>query len=319
MHALFRLVSIALALLAGHAALAQAPRPPLRVIVGFAPGGPPDLVARRIAARLSDQTGRSVVVENRPGASGTLAASAVAQAPADGNTLLFGVAANLAVAPANLRSPPYDPVRDFTPIVEVARGAYVLLVRADAPPDFGQFVQSVRQSPGRFNFGTPGPGSAHHLAFEVLKGRLGLDMVHVPYRTGLYPPLLAGDIQVILESLPSPLAHVQSGRLRALAVTGPRRLARLPDVPTFAELGVAEMADIGSWWGFAGPAALPRPVVERLNAELRQAMGDPELAATLDGWGITPSPGTPEAFGRLIAEENRRWRAKVQQLGLPLE
>lgn len=319
MHTLFRLVSILLALLVGSAAFAQSARPPLKVVVGFAPGGPPDLVARRIAARLAEQTGRSVVVENRAGASGTLGAAAVAQAPADGNTLLFGVAANLAVAPANLRSPPYDPTRDFTPIVEVARGAYVLLVRADGPADFGQFVQTVRQSPGKFNFGTPGPGSAHHLAFEVLKTRLGLDMVHVPYRAGMYPPLMAGDIQVILESLPSPLAHVQSGRLRALAVTGPRRLARLPDIPTFAELGVTEMADIGSWWGFAGPAGLPRPIVDRLNAELRQAMADPELIATLDGWGIALSPGTPEAFGRLIAEENRRWRGKVQQLGLPLE
>lgn len=211
MHTLFRLVSILLALLVGSAAFAQSARPPLKVVVGFAPGGPPDLVARRIAARLAEQTGRSVVVENRAGASGTLGAAAVAQAPADGNTLLFGVAANLAVAPANLRSPPYDPTRDFTRIVEVARGAYV------------------------------------------------------------------------------------------------------------RELGVTEMADIGSWRGFAGPAGLPRPIVDRLNAELRQAMADPELIATLDGWGIALSPGTPEAFGRLIAEENRRWRGKVQQLGLPLE
>jgi tripartite-type tricarboxylate transporter receptor subunit TctC len=303
---------------AGHAADEQ--QVPLKVIHGFSAGGAPDVALRKIADRLAHQLGRAVVVENRPGASGTIAAATVARAPADGNTLLFGVAASLAVAPATMRTPPYDPVLEFTPIVEVARGPYVLLVRADAPaPNYRGFVAWARSHPGRLNYGSPGLGSVHHLATEMLKGEEGLAIVHIPYRTGLYPALLAGDVQVMLDSLPSPLSFLESGKLRALAVTGPRRLERLPEVPTLRELGVRSLVDVSSWWGFVGPAGLSPAIVQKLNSEIRTAMADPELRATFRGWGIEPTPGTAAEFGRLIADENRRWREQVRRLGLALE
>jgi tripartite-type tricarboxylate transporter receptor subunit TctC len=311
----------ALWLLGGVNATAQVDdKVPLKVLVGFPAGGPPDLVARRIAGRLAEQTGRTVTVENRPGASGTIAAAAVASAVPDGNMLLFGVAANLAVAAATLPSLPYQPTRDFTPIVEVARGAYVLLVRSDAPAaNLAEFSAWARAKPGQLNYGSPGAGSVHHLAMEMLKSSQRLHVVHIPYRSGMYPALLAGDTHVMFESLPGPLQLIEAGKLRALAVTGPRRLPRLATVPTLGELGVTGMDDVSSWWGFAGPAGMPRPLVDKLNAELRRAMADPELLATTQDWGIALSPGTPEEFGRLIADENRRWKALVQSLGVRLD
>jgi tripartite-type tricarboxylate transporter receptor subunit TctC len=302
------------------AAPAQTESPgPIKVLVGFPAGGPPDLAARKIAARLAEQTGTAVVVENRPGASGTIAAAAVAHAAPDGRTLLFGVAANMAFAPATMKVAPYDPVRDFTPVVEVARGAYVWMVRADTPArTFSEFLAWARGNPGKLNYASPGPSTVHHLATEMLKSATGIDLVHVPYRTTVYQPLLAGEVQAAFDSLPGPLPHLAGGKLRALAVTGSRRLARLPDVPTLAELGVPGM-EVSSWWGFVAPAGLPPPLVARLNAALRQAMADPELVATMNGWGIELSPGSPEAFGRFIAAENARWRGEVARIGLPLE
>jgi tripartite-type tricarboxylate transporter receptor subunit TctC len=159
----------------------------------------------------------------------------------------------------------------------------------------------------------------HHLATEMLKAQQGLHLVHIPYRGNLYPALLAGDVHVMFESLPGPLPFLESGKLRALAVTGPKRLARLPQVPTLAELGVPGFEEVGSWWGFVAPAGLPPSIVARLNAQIRQAMESPELRATMDGWGIALTPGTPEAFGRWIAAENRRWKEQVRRAALPLE
>ena len=298
------------------AAMASAPAqqlPPLKIVHGFGAGGPPDVALRKIADRLAPLLGRSVVVENRPGASGTIAAASVAHAAPDGNVLLFGVAANLAIAPAALRPAPYDPVRDFTPITLVARGPYVLLVRADAPAgDFPQFLAWAKAQPGKLNYATPGLDSAHQIAMEKLQRETGLALVHVPYRTGLYPALLGGEVQVMFESLPGPLPFLSSGKLRALAVTGTQRLARLPDVPTLHELGVQSLDDVSSWWGFVAPPGLPQAQVEKFNAALRAAMGDPDLMATMQSWGIALTPSTPREFGELIALESDRARAMAR-------
>ena len=317
----FLVSAVVLGLLAlAQPAFAQVePLGPIKVLIGFPPGGPPDLVLRKISVHLAQQLGSSVTVENRPGASGVIAASAVAHAAPDGRTLLFGVAANLAVAPASAKAPPYDPVKAFSPIAEVARGPYVLLVRSDAPAaTFGEFVAWAKANPGKLNYASPGNASVHHIATEMLKRASGLELVHVPYRTGLYAPLLAGQVQVTFDSLPGPVPYLEAGKLRALAVTGTRRLSRLPTVPTLAELGIADM-DLNSWWGFVGPAAMPPALVARLNAAIRQAVADPELAATLAGWGIELSAGSPEDFGRYIAQENARWKAQVSRIGLTLE
>jgi len=311
MHAL-RALLVFVALSFGASAFAETyPSRPIKVLHGFSAGGAPDAVLRQVAARLERSLCTPVVVENRPGASGTIAAAAVARAEPDGYTLLFGVAANLAVAPALAKPAPYDPVTAFTPIVEVARGPYVWLVRADAPArSMSEFVAWARSRPGQLNYASPGEGSVHHLATEMLKRAAGLDIVHVPVSSGMYLPLLGGQVDAMFDSMPAPLPHLASGKLRALGVTGAKRLAALPDVPTFAEQDLPGI-DVNSWWGFVGPAGLPRDVVQRLNAEIGKALADPELAAALAKMAIEPSPSSPEAFGAYLAQEVARWKQVV--------
>ena len=307
-------------LLGATSALGQSfPSRPVTILNGFPAGGAVDTALRQIAARLDQRLGQPVVVDNKPGASGTIAAATVARANPDGYTLLFGVAANLAVAPATMKAPPYDPARAFTPVIEIARGPYIWLVRADAPAkSFPEFVAWAKGNPGKLNYGSPGQGSAHHLAVEVLKRSAGLDIVHVPYRGASFQPLLAGEIQASFENMPGPLPLIESGKIRALAVTGTRRLPALPDVPTFAELGLPEN-NANFWWGIVGPAGMPKSVVDRLNSEIGSALAEPGLKTTFANWNIAQSAGTPEAFGATIAQEYARWKQIVATTDLKLE
>lgn len=310
------------ALLTATSALGQAyPNKPVTILNGFPPGGATDLTLRQVSAKLSERLGQPVVIENRAGAAGTIAAAAVARAPADGHTLLFGVAANLAVAPATMKNPPYDPATAFTPIIEVARGPYVWMVKPDVPAkNLKEFMDWARKNAGKVNYGSPGQGSVHHLAGEMFKRAAGLEMLHVPYKGGstAYTAMLGGEIDAMFDSMPAPMAHFQSGRIRPIAVTGGKRLAALPGVATLAEQGVNGI-DVHFWWGFVGPAGLPRDIVAKLNAEVARALGDAELKGTFAKWNIEPSPGTPEAFGAYIAQESKRWRDFIASAGLPLQ
>ena len=308
------------ALAFGGGAVAQPyPSKPLKVLFGFPPGGPPDTVLRRIATIVEKQVGQPVVVENRPGASGTIAATAVAHAPADGYTLMFGVAANLAVAPATMKSLGYDPATAFSPIIEISRGPYLWLVRSDAPAgNMQEFIAWTKKNPGKLNYGSPGPGTVHHLATEMLRQAAGIEMAHVSYRSALYVPLLAGEIHAMFDSMPGPLPYLQAGRIRALGVTGRRRLAALPDVLTLTEQGLPTL-DVNSWWGFVGPAGMPAAIVARLNFEITRALADADLKDAFAKWGIEPTPGTPEAFGAYIRQEVVRWKETVGSSGLKLE
>lgn len=288
------------------------------ILNGFPPGGPTDTVLRLVGAKLSERLGQPVVIENRAGAAGTIAGTAVARAEPDGHTLLFGVAANLAVAPATMSAAPYDPAMAFAAIIEVARGPYIWMVKPDVPAaSMQEFLAWARKNPGKVNYGSPGQGSVHHLASEMLKQATGVDMTHVPYKGGAtaYIAMLGGEIDAMFDSLPAPLAHIRAGKIRALAVTGPKRLTALPQVPTLAEQGVAGL-DVHFWWGFVAPAGLPGAVVARLNTEIGRALTDPELKATFAKWDIEPTPGTPDAFGAYIAQESARWKAFVAKSGL---
>ncbi len=314
----FLLAAMLTAPAAGGAEIPPAWRPtkPVKVLHGFPPGGPPDLVLRRIATQLEARLGQPVLVENRPGASGTIAAAGVARAAPDGYTLLFGVAANLAVAPAIMSPAPYDPIKAFAPIVEVARGPYAWIVRADAPArTLAEFIAWAQASPGSLNYASPGIGSVHHLATEMFKQSSAIDLLHVPYKGGMYAALLAGEVHALFESLPSPLPYLQAGKIRILGVTGPRRLAMLPTVPTFIEQGAADV-DASSWWGFVGPAGLPGPIVDRLNIEITAALAEPAMREALGQWGIEATPGTPASFASFIEAEAGKWRERIRRFGI---
>ncbi len=293
------------------------PTRPVTLVNGFPPGAATDTISRQIGAVLSKRLGQSVVVENRVGAAGTIGAATVARAAPDGYTLLFGVLSNLIVGPASIKDIAYDPVQSFTPIIEIARGPYVLVVTQAVPAKtLAEFVDYAKKNPGKLNFGSVGPGSAHHFAGEMLKRAAGIDMVHVPYKGGgpAYTGLLGGEIQVLLDTMPGPQPHVQAGTLKALAVTGPKRLSTLPNVPTFVEQG-QDGVDVQFLFGIVGPKGMPGDIVARLNADITLALADSEIRATLARQSIEPTPGTPEAFGALLALEWKRWKEVVAQTG----
>ena len=298
------------------AAAQSYPTKPITVVNGFPPGGGPDILARQLAVALSKRLNQNVIVDNRPGATGTIGAASVARAEPDGYTLLFGVAANVVIGPATL-DVQYDPVKSFAPIVEIARGPYLMLVSTKIPvTSVAQLIEYAKARPGKLNFGSVGPGSPHHFAGELFNREAGVDMVHVPYKGGgpAYAAFLQGEIQVMFDSMPGPQAHLQSGSVRAIGVTGSRRLAMMPEVPTLAEQGVPGI-DIHFMFGMLAPAGTPKEIIARLNTEITQALTDADVRSTLARQAVQPSPGTPEAFGALVASEFSRWKAIVQTTG----
>lgn len=289
---------------------------PIRLVVPFTPGGSTDILARAIAPKLTQALGVNVLVDNKPGAGGSLGAGEVAKAEPDGHTLLMGHIGTLAVNPAIYDKLSYDPVKSFTPVAYVARVPNVLVVSATSPAkDFKDFIARARANPGKFTYSSGGNGSAAHITFESLKLATKIFMLHIPYR-GTAPSvndLLAGQVDSTFTGSPALLPHVRSGRLRALAVSSARRIAALPDVPTVAESGYPDF-EADQWYGVVAPAGVPTPLITRLNAEINKALGLPDVAQQLAVEGAEPVPGTPQAFGQLIAREIPRW-AQVAKAG----
>lgn len=306
-------------LLAGAVALAPGSSgsqsgKPLRIVVPFTPGGSSDILARALAPRLQLALGQNVIVDNKPGAGGSIGAGEAARAQPDGHTVLMGHIGTLAVNPALYPKLPYDALKSFVPVAWVARVPNVLVVNAGAPTrTLKEFVDRARANPGRLSYSSGGNGSAAHITFELLKLRAGIFVTHIPYR-GAAPAVsdvIAGQVDAIFTGAPALLPHVKSGRLRALAVSSAQRIAALPEVPTVAESGYPGF-EADQWYGIVAPAGTPADRVNQLNAEINKALALPEVAQQLAVEGAVPTPGPPKAFGDLIAREIPRWAEVVK-------
>jgi tripartite-type tricarboxylate transporter receptor subunit TctC len=304
-------------------AQAQAyPSRPVRLIVPFPAGGSSDLLGRALAKKMSEGLLQQVLVENRAGAGGTIGVSVVARAPADGYTLGLGTVSTLGMAPVVRKDPPYDSLAAFAPISLVASAPFLLVVNASVPAkSVGELVELARSRPGQLNFASIGDGTLQHFSGEQFKSLTGASMVHVPYK-GVAPALvdlLAGQVQIMFDVLASfQVQTIQSGRLRALAVLGPARVAQLPSVPTTAEAGLRGF-EVTAWFGAVAPRGVPQEIVARLNAEVRKAVASAEMREAISAQGFEPAAGSPEEFAALIRGDLEKWARVVKLTGFRAE
>lgn len=296
---------------------AEFPERPLRLIVPFPAGGAGDVMARGMAKGLGTELGQQVIVDNRGGAGGIVAAEAVAKAPADGYTLFFGTMGTHAINPALYRRLPYDPIKDFAPIGLTHLTPRVLVVNASVPvSSVAELVALARKKPGSLTYGSAGSGSSGHLSGALFETMAGVRLLHVPYKGSvpLLVDLLGGRIDMTFDSYTVYAGHIQSGRVRALAVTSKTRMGVLPNVPTLSESGLAGY-DVSNWLGVFAPAGTPQQTVTRLNAALVRTMADPELRRQLTAIGIEPESGTPQEFAALLRTELPKWAGIVKRSG----
>jgi tripartite-type tricarboxylate transporter receptor subunit TctC len=315
------LPALLLALTVSIAAAQNYPAKPIHLIVPFPPGGPTDIVGRLVGQKLSEGLGQPVVVDNRPGAGGTVGSAAAAKAPSDGYTLLYGSTSTLAIAPALYHNLSYDPRTAFAPITLVSRGAIIAAVNAQVPAHtLAEFIALAKKEPGKLSYSSAGSGTPPHLAAELFKTVAGVDLLHVPYKGGApaISDLVGGQVQAIFEGHVVLLPHIKSGKVRALAITGQKRDPALPEVPTFAEAGLPSY-DVYFWSGLVAPAGTPNDILTRLNGVLVQALTAPEARETLTRQGLEPAPTTPQQFAAFIGSEVERWGRVAKDSGAKLD
>ncbi|WP_409338045.1 Bug family tripartite tricarboxylate transporter substrate binding protein [Curvibacter microcysteis] len=305
------LLSAATALGTAPLAWAQAayPNKPLRLLVPFPAGGATDILARTVSQKLGERLGTTVVVENRPGAGGTIGSDLVAKAAPDGYTLLLATSSTHAIGPALNPRLPYDPVHDFSPIAQVGLAPSIMLVPNSSPAHTVQeWIQHARRNPGRLNYASSGNGTIVQLTAELFKAQAGLFVVHIPYKgTALaIPDLVSGKLDVLFDSLPTGLPHVRDGRLRALGVTTLKRSPLVPELPPIAD--VLPGFESTTWFGLYGPKGLPADLQTRLNTATQQALADPEVRDKLARLGIEGVTGSPAQFAALVAADAAKWK-----------
>ena len=320
-NALIALGSLAAAAGTGGAqAQAAWPSKPLRMILGFPAGGPTDNIARLLGIKLGELLGQPVVVENRPGANAVLAADAVARSAADGYTLLYNTS-SFALSAALSPRLPYNPTRDFTGIALTAAAPTVLIVNNDFKArNVKEFIEQVKANPGKFSYGSAGTGTITHVIPAQLLQTAGLNAVHIPYK-GSAPALIdlfGGQIQFAVDAMSSALPYIRDGRVRALAVTSRERAPSLPDVPTISESWISAY-EASAWQGLMVPAAVPAPIVARLNLEILKVLGMPEVRAQMARQGTDPLGSTPEAYNTYMRAEIERWSKVARAGGITLE
>jgi tripartite-type tricarboxylate transporter receptor subunit TctC len=306
-----------LSLLPSEAAAQAYPSKPIRFVVPYPPGGPLDTVARLTAQKVSESVKQPVIVDNKPGAGGNIGADIVAKSPADGYTILMGAVATHAINPSLYASIPYDAVRDFAPVTQLASTPNILIVNPSVPAsNVREFIAYAKANPGKLNFGSGSTGSAGHLAGELFKALAGVEMTHVPYK-GAAPAmqdLVAGQIQLMFDNLASALGQVRAGKVKGLAVTTAKRTSLAPELPTIAESGLPGF-DISTWFGIFVPAGTRRDVVERLHAEFTRALASPDVREKIVNLGAEPVGNRPEEFAAYIAREADKYARVIKASG----
>ncbi|HPA88159.1 MAG TPA: tripartite tricarboxylate transporter substrate binding protein [Quisquiliibacterium sp.] len=301
-------------------AQADWPQKPVRIVVGFAPGGTTDITARIVAEQLSTVLKQTFVVENKTGAGGNVAATEVARAAPDGYTFLMGTPGTQAINQFLFAKMPYDTAKDFQPVSFVVRIPNVLMVHPSVPArTIEELIALARSKPGALTYGSPGNGSTGQLSTELFKTQAKIFVTHIPYRGSapMLQDLMAGQIQMSIDNLPSALPHIKSGKLRALGVTSPARSDQLPDVPTIASVLPGFSAE--SWFVLMAPAGTPRPIVDRLSAEVDRILKRKEIVERFKGLGADVVGGTPESLGRFIADETKKWQHVVKVSGAKVD
>ena len=296
------------------------PKKGVTIVVGFAAGGAADTAARIIGKKLGENLGVPVVIDNKAGAGGNIAHQQVAQGPADGSVILFGSVGPLTIAP-HLMKLPYDPVKDLAPLTMGVNFPNVLVVHAGLKiKTFAEFIAYAKQNPGKLDFASTGPGSASHLAGELLDDMARIDTVHVPYKGGApaLQDLLGGRVAAYYSTLSTAQPHIESGRLIPLASTGPRRIPSLPQVPTIAESGYPGY-NATNWYAFVASSKMPRPLLDRWNAELVKVLRAPEVVAELDKHGMPAQPGTRDELAQEMARETAQWGRVIRERKIVLQ
>jgi tripartite-type tricarboxylate transporter receptor subunit TctC len=297
------------------------PTKPVRIVVAYPPGGSTDIAARLLAERLGKALGQQVIVDNRGGAGGTIGALSVVRADPDGYTLLLAASPEVSIAPTTMKSMSYDPVKDLQPITLVGQVPFFLVANPQFPPNtLGELIAYAKANPGKVNYSSYGNNTSNHLVGELFKATAGIDTVHVPYK-GSGPSiidLIAGQVQYTFDTPAATLNQVRAGKLKAIAVATPERLANAPGVPTMAESGLPGFIG-GTWFGLLAPARTPKPIIDRLHAETAALLNGPELRRAFEERDIIPGGNTPEEFGRFIAAEVGKWKTLAARIGLQPE
>ncbi len=294
------------------------PERPVKIVVPYGPGGLGDVLARTIGKKMGEALGQPVVVDNKPGAAGTLGASMVARAPADGYTILLGYTSEMAVVPQIAKDPPYDTLRDFEPVALAGVSPLLLVASPSAPgATLGDFIKAAKSAPDKYSYASAGKGSPAHFAGEQLERSAGISLLHVPYKGGAQAvgDTLAGVVDVYFSGFPPAVSNVRAGKLKAFAVTGAKRSPALPDVPTMDEAGLSNF-DLSGWFGFFVPKGTPPAVVKRLNGVIADAVVQADLRESLAKQGVETIPGPPAAFAAFVAAEQKKYGAVIDGLGL---
>ncbi|KQU89674.1 LacI family transcriptional regulator [Variovorax sp. Root318D1] len=317
-----RAALVAVVAFASCAAFAQNyPARPIKLIVPFPAGGGTDAVAREVANKVATQQGWTMIIDNKPGSGGNLGVDAAAKATPDGYTIVLGQTSNLAINPTLYAKLPYNPVKDLAPIGLVASSPLVLVVATDSPyKTLADLIVAAKAKPEAINYASSGSGTVAHLAVEQFQKIAGIKLTHVPYKGAAQgaTDLIGGQIQLYMSSIPTLIGHIRSGKMRAIAVTSQQRINDLPNVPTVSESGYKGFEAV-TWFGLAGPAAMPKDAVVKLNGAFNKALQDPEVKKKLEGQGVEVLGGTPEQFGKLIQDDIGRWGKVVKESGAKVD